>query len=913
MSDFAVVVGVARYPALAAEGVATDLDGPNNDALAVRDWLIDPTGGRLQPENVRLVRSADFMPIDPNDPQPARARIERELRWVEQQTADVAGNRLYLYFSGHGFSPVLEEGALFTADATQIGPEYVYAHAWTRWFRKAQRFRETVLWMDSCMNYEQSIPVNEVLMRPKIGTGVPGPAFIALAAQTKSALEQEMPDGQVHGVFTWTLLQGLRGGAADERGRVTGQSLRSFLYTVMPEYLPDQARTTTAVDLQPFIRADEGMVFQRLAARPKYPVRLVLPADAVGEELRIWTGRPLTRVLSEVLPGAEWRGELLRGLYVAEVPATGLRHGFQVSGAGAVEETVTRTGPPVTVPDASDLFSLDVEAGNPAAAVSVMDYRFERVFSETGQLHETELPGVYKIRIQFGRDITAASDEVVLLDRDTVAGPPPDPRLASPAPIPGTAATHEFHVAPFENAANRQGAFTGPTPGQSMISILARFWTDPGGPTATVSPAPSPHPMQGLHLVDADGRTVADLTQHCTVEQQTPVDPVAIWEGEVPHGAYFLRQVLDDGRQYEGCVIAAPDWVTQLAIQRTVSTTATAPPRGDEPAGSRDPRSSTGRRPGVISDVSVFMRRVGTSRTPEQDATIEAARLALSQGRNLFAVGRGAQLADLLLTEYTDPIAGIIGAHLLLRAMNEGEPDRVQTQQFDAAVANLRSLLGPDHPDVEALSLRCTDATLRTTRPFTSPPMFRQSWQLIAEASFERPELVPVDLWRRVHATVSLGAFFVWATDAATRAAHAAQLSHWVSQYAQSGEGPGAVPAAGAADDQSDRAGATAEGHPVGAELVTPPPAAASAGGPVPGPAGGRSTAGAPPATAASTVPATPLAMPAPDDLPTAEAAGTATLPEEIRIAASRLQVPATAAAALWAEQATERRGMTAG
>ena len=65
-----------------------------------------------------------------------------------------------------------------------------------------------------------------------------------------------MPDGQVHGVFTWTLLQGLRGGAADERGRVTGESLRNFLFTVMPEFLPDYARATPpSVDLQP-VRPD---------------------------------------------------------------------------------------------------------------------------------------------------------------------------------------------------------------------------------------------------------------------------------------------------------------------------------------------------------------------------------------------------------------------------------------------------------------------------------------------------------------------------------------------------------------------------------------------------------------------------------------------------------------------------------
>jgi len=775
VTDFAVVVGVARYPELSAQGVAVDLDGPNNDALAVRDWLVDPDGGRLEPANVRMVRSADFEPLDPLDPQPARARIERELKWVEQQTEAAAGNRLYLYFSGHGFSPVLEEGALFTAEATQTSPEYVYAHAWMRWFRKAQRFRETVLWMDSCMNYEQSIPVNEVLMRPKIGTGVPGPAFIALAAQTKSALEHSMPDGQVHGVFTWTLLQGLRGGAADERGRITAESLRNFLYTVMPEFLPASARHSSSVDLQPFVRADEGMVFRRLPARPKYPLRLVFPASSVGTELRIWTGRPLAQVTSAVLSSAEWTGDLLRGVYVAEVPAKGLRHGFQISGAGPAEEVVTGTGSAVIVPDGSELFTLSVVASNPAAAISVMDYQFIRIFSETGELHEREMPGVYKIRVGFGRDITMISDDVLLLDRDTVlSGPDPGRMLASPAPVPGAASTHEFHVAPFEKAADRRGVFSGPSAGRSMISLLARYWTEPGDPaTAAVGSAPPPpHPLQGMQLVDVAGQPVADFSQENRVLGNAEIDRAAAWEQEVSPGAYFLRQALAGGRQYEGAVIASPDWVTQVAIQRATPT--------DAPGGGAADRMA-------VSDVAVFMRRAGVRRTPDQDATVEGARMALTQGRNLFADGRGAQLAELLLAEFADPIAGIIGGHLLLQAMDEAQADPVRTEQFESAVINLRSLVGPDHPDVEALSLRCSNVSLRTTRPFMAPPMFRHSWQLITAASYQRPELVPAELWRRVHASLALGAFFVWATDEPTRTAHADQLSRWISQYADSG------------------------------------------------------------------------------------------------------------------------------
>ena len=90
----------------------------------------------------------------------------------------------------------------------------MYAHSWLKAFRRAGLFRDVVLWMDCCMNYQQSIMVDEADMRIAQSTKPPGPAFVGLAAQTKSALEHTMPDGRVHGVFTWTLLEGLKGGAS---------------------------------------------------------------------------------------------------------------------------------------------------------------------------------------------------------------------------------------------------------------------------------------------------------------------------------------------------------------------------------------------------------------------------------------------------------------------------------------------------------------------------------------------------------------------------------------------------------------------------------------------------------------------------------------------------------------------------
>lgn len=769
VGDHAVVIGISRYPRLAAEGVAADLHGPDNDARAVYDWLVDARGGRLPPENVTLIRSEDY-PVDADDPQPASYRVERALQDLVERTRKRPGRRLYLYFAGHGFAPDLEEAAVFTAEATRDTPMHVYANAWLRWFRKAQRFEQSVLWVDACMNYQQSVPVQTVPVRVELGMAVPGPAFIAVAAQTKSALELAMPDGEVHGVFTWTLLKGLRSGAANRRGRVTGESLRNFLHNAMAEFLPPEVKRTAAVDLQPFVRADEGMDFVRTPFRPVYDVTVSVPGWSAGQELRIWSGGPHRQVVSHSLDGPEWTGTLVRGLYVADVPEAGLRQGFQVTGAGSVRVTVAATGPEVRVCEGSELFSLDVHVKNPATSVVVVDDEFQRVLTHTGRVIETEAPGVYKVRTLFGRDMTTSSEEVVVLDRDLVIGAD-DPTLLSPAPLPGDPAANHRQAALFAAVAAREGPFADADADASAVSVMGRY----ASASLTVEEtAELPHPMAGLQLIDAAGDVAGDLTRDCQVDERR-TNPVAVWERAVAPGVYYLRQTLAEDRTFEGPVIVSRGWVTQVVVRRI-------PGLG---GGWRDSLHSTA---GAVEpdDVAVFMRRSATPALPERDQVVEAARLALVQGRDVFRGGQGGELRHALLEEYEDPIAAIIGCHLLLRAM--AGPAGSQADRgpgFDQAVTRLRGLLadehtGVEHPDVHALSLRCTDPALRATGPVAAPPLFTDSWRLLVAASYERPELVPADIWARVHAFTRIGPFFIWAADPATRAAHARQLKSWI-------------------------------------------------------------------------------------------------------------------------------------
>lgn len=755
-NDYAVVVGIGQYPNLAADGLAA-LRGPVTDAAAVHDWLVDPDGGAVPAENVTLILQTT---LDPQDPQPTRGTVETWLQRLESLTRTRPGRRLYLYFAGHGFAPVLEEGAVFTAEASQVFPVYVYAYDWLRWFRRAQRFGEYVLWMDCCMNWQQSIPVAELQARPRLGTGRPGPTFLGLAAQTKSALEYPMADGSVHGVFTWTLLQGLRGGAADEFGRVTGESLASFLYAVMPEYLPADARETASVDLHPFVRADHDLVFRDLGTAPTFRVRLGVPSAAAGQQLTVWTGRPLYPVVSLALQGPQWEGRLPRGLYVVEVEGAGLRQGFAVTGGSEeLAVDVTTTGPAVdrrSVPGGT--VELTVVADNPAAAVAVVDHRFDRILTGTGELQRHVPPGIYQVRTQFGRDITLRSDDVILVDRDTrhsSAEGATSPRLTSPAPVEGTGVADAVHQHAFETSA--LGAEVRP-----RLSVVGRF---PAPASATAREA-FPHPLAGLSVVQPQGRPV-DLWSVSPPAAGSDAAPVAVWEGPVAPGACRLRQTLANGQVFEATVTAVPGWLTQVVVQRADVRAGGSPGTGV---------------PAVMGDAAIFMRREGAGLSGSFDEVVEAARLAMVQGRDAFADGRGERLRTLLLRDCEDPIGTMIGCHLLLRTL-ESERSSADQTSFDEAVVRLRSMVGTDHPDVEALSLRCAAPELRATTPFPTPPVFALGWRLVVEASYARPDLLTLALWQRVHASTTFSGFFAYAVDDATRRAHADQLERWLSEH----------------------------------------------------------------------------------------------------------------------------------
>jgi hypothetical protein len=342
--DHAIVIGIGRY-ADAGNALAwiRNLNGPDNDADAIAAWLRDPGGGALPHDNVRVVRSADLPDPFPNGGAgPAQKAVVEALDSVADQPTTAyqgqyAGRRFYLYVAGHGWASRRNEAALVTAEATPEAPLNVLATDWMEWLWYADRFRELVLWVDACATRTSIDVLHRCALPQEFAQNPSGRRFDAFAATFNlKSVENQMPDGNWHGAFTYALLQGLRGAAT---GDVTSASLRDYLLNNMKSFMRDDQHIATVAQEPDFGRTDE-IEFATAAQTPKFPVTLRFRDDCVGRQATVRTRSSLPPAAETVLAQAEWRPELEAGAYVAFVPDLQLASVFTVTGGG-LDDVVT--------------------------------------------------------------------------------------------------------------------------------------------------------------------------------------------------------------------------------------------------------------------------------------------------------------------------------------------------------------------------------------------------------------------------------------------------------------------------------------------------------------------------------------------------------------------------------------------
>jgi len=341
-TDRAIIVGIRKYP-----GLGEPLDGPENDARKVHEWVTSKAGGGVPPQSARLILSSDFGAMQgPLDARPTLEAIQHEFDLLQDEAEknDNEGNgfrvgrRLYLFFSGHGFEPDKDNVALLMANATPSRGYHVAATLYADYFRRAGIFDEVLLFMDCCRQPMASFPTNRPPYMESLASDAPekGKWLKAFATKWSRKSREKKIDGVAHGIFTSALLRGLKGEAPrDAAGQITDETLASFLYDHMKDPLTKAELDDPDIPKQPDINYDQDpnnrLVIVGGGASGLRVVFKTRP-ESNGQELVVSGGQPLKLVLKKAITVPEITADLAPGLYKAEIGSGGAKVLFQVPG-----------------------------------------------------------------------------------------------------------------------------------------------------------------------------------------------------------------------------------------------------------------------------------------------------------------------------------------------------------------------------------------------------------------------------------------------------------------------------------------------------------------------------------------------------------------------------------------------------
>ena len=232
--DFAIVIGISRYPQL------RNLIGPVNDAREIVSWLVDPIGGALPQENVQLLVSEEGREPNEEAAHPNRDDVDRAFEKVLKlpvRDDERVGRRLYIYMTGHGYGANSDDVAFLVADASESSlGRSIAARAYADYFRQSGKFDEIVLFVDCGRATSPRVAMPLTPTPPPWVTPVPqhgrdASFFYAYATAHYGEAYETVAEGteRVGGLFTRAIIDGLRGRAAGQDNIVSAQTLHAYL------------------------------------------------------------------------------------------------------------------------------------------------------------------------------------------------------------------------------------------------------------------------------------------------------------------------------------------------------------------------------------------------------------------------------------------------------------------------------------------------------------------------------------------------------------------------------------------------------------------------------------------------------------------------------------------------------------
>jgi hypothetical protein len=319
MPNRAIVVGIQAYPELPPA-----LQGPKNDAKKFFDWVT--TQGGVDGTDAMLILGDEPPAPAAVNARPTPEAIKYQFDLLEDEAQHnpngQAGDRLYLYLSGHGFGQDLNDASLLMANATQSRTRHhIPGRLWAEYFFAHGYFKEVLLFLDCCRERYATAMLNgpgtSNLPVPPAGAR----CFFGFAAKYgKLAVERNI-DGQMGGVFTATLLDALTGGASEEDGRITGETLKAYLYENMKGFLSPADLADKDVAKEPDLYCqmpEKDFVIATVPPRV-FDVTIPLPPGSEGSARQLFgeqDGKPYKKIATAAADGSlEWRLRLLRGTY----------------------------------------------------------------------------------------------------------------------------------------------------------------------------------------------------------------------------------------------------------------------------------------------------------------------------------------------------------------------------------------------------------------------------------------------------------------------------------------------------------------------------------------------------------------------------------------------------------------------
>jgi hypothetical protein len=230
---FALVIGVDEYQ----DTQISKLDGASNDAKSLANALIE--NGGFPADQVIL-----FTSDQPSERRPTRGNILRRLSNL--RTIVPKDGLLLFSFAGHGMERdrrayLLPTDAQVNGDLALLEETAINADVIRTWIHQTG-IGQVVMIIDACRNNpsegrgDANKPLTEAYTRG-FNFDVRNrevSAFVTLYATEIGHVAYEFKEKK-QGYFTWALVEGLKGGAANEQGEITLAGLIRYLQDAVPK------------------------------------------------------------------------------------------------------------------------------------------------------------------------------------------------------------------------------------------------------------------------------------------------------------------------------------------------------------------------------------------------------------------------------------------------------------------------------------------------------------------------------------------------------------------------------------------------------------------------------------------------------------------------------------------------------